>query len=330
MHPGGCLALGHISPPRCHLPGSVMRLFLLALVAVLVAVAVPSARAQTPLPEGWEEWRALGDGVVATRTTLSAPGTGGARRGKVSLARFDKKRAPAGEAIAVYDGAAASTALGAREGAAAVVLFRGGTQPFVKVAVVDLTTRAVRTVDLDRTAGAGYAPTAAVVCADPDGFTVLWQEEVRGNPQAEARSTFARVKADGTVLARPAAVPIPWSLGAIVDDGRGYTLAVNYDGTAPDQTRICFVTLTRDGKPEQHPWWGSRPSAVDEVQLVAVAGKVTAVYRSGGALLSAVADKTTGQWGKEADPSRTVATGLQAGAPYAVRAGAGSVEVVHR
>jgi hypothetical protein len=291
---------------------------------VTVKLTVPSARAQTPAADTWEEWRALGDGVVAVRATLSAPGAGGARRSKLSLARLDKKLAPAGEAIAVYDGAAASTAVGVREGAAAVVLFRGGPQPFVKVAVVDLTTRAVRTLDLDRSAGAGYAPTAAVVCADADGFAVVWQEEVRGNPQAEARSTFARVKADGTLLARPAAVPIPWSLGALVDDGRGYTLAVNYDGSAPDQTRICFVTLTRSGTPEQHPWWGSRPGLVDEVQLVAVAGKVTAVYRSAGALLSVVANKSTGQWGKEAEASRP------AGAPYALRAGAGGVEVVRR
>jgi hypothetical protein len=29
---------------------------------------------------------------------------------------------------------------------------------------------------------------------------------------------------------------------AIVDDRHGYTLAVNCDGAAPDQTRICFVT----------------------------------------------------------------------------------------
>jgi hypothetical protein len=268
--------------------------------------------------------------VVAARTVVTAPATGGAPRAKVTLGRLDKKLAPTGEPVPVYDGAAASTALGVRDGAAAVVLFRGGTQPFVKVAVVDLATRAVRTVDLDRTAGADYAPTGAVVCADPEGFTVLWQEQMRGNPQADARSTLARVKADGTVLAKPAAVPIPWSLGAIVDDGRGYTLAVNYDGAAPNQTRICFVTLTRDGRPEQHPWWGSRPSVVEEVQLVSTGGKVTAVYRSAGALLSIVADKTAGQWGKEAEPSRTVGTGLPAGAPYALRAGAGSVEVVRR
>jgi hypothetical protein len=307
-----------------------MRLFVLLLAALMFALPMSSARAETPSAEIWEEWRVLGDGILAARTALTAPGVDGARRGKVTLTRLDKKLAPSGEAIPVYDGAAASTALAVRDGAAAVVLFRGGARPFVKIAVVDLATRTVHTVDLDRTAGANYAPTAAVVCADPEGFTVLWQEEMRGNLQADARSTLARVKADGTVISKPATVPIPWSLGAIVDDGRGYTLAVNYDGAAPNQTRICFVTLTRDGQPEQHPWWGSRPSVVEDVQLVSIAGKVTAMFRSAGTLLSVVADKSTGQWGKEAEPSRTVSTGLQPGAPYALRAGAGGVEVVRR
>ncbi len=110
-------------------------------------------------------------------------------------------------------------------------------------------------------------------------------------------------------------MPIPWSLGAIVDDGRGYTLAVNFDGAAPDQTRLCFVTLNRAGQPEQHPWWGSRPAVVEEVQLVSVAGGVTAVYRSAGALLAVVADRSTGQWGKEAAASRTLASGVATGRP---------------
>ncbi len=245
-----------------------MRILLLALSTILLALVLtlPSpARAQAPSAESWEEWRVQGEAVVAARTALAAQANG-ARTAKVTLALLDRKLVAqaSGAPIAVYDGPAASTELGVRDGAAAVVLYRGGAQPFVKVALVDLGTRAVRVVDLDRTAGAEYAPTAAVICADPDGFTVLWQEQMRGNPQAEARSTLARVKVDGTFAARPAAVPIPWSLGAIVDDGRGYTLAVNFDGAAPDQTRICFVTLTRDGKPEQHPWWGSRPAVVEE------------------------------------------------------------------
>jgi hypothetical protein len=305
-----------------------MRPLLLALAALLLTLTLPSTTGAEAPFDGWEEWRALGAGVLTARTTLR--GTGGARKATVTLARLDQKLAPSGEAITVYDGPAVSTALGVRDGAAAVLLFRGGAQPSVRVAVVDLGTRAVRLVDLERTAGPDYAPTAAVVCADPDGFTVLWQEQMRGDPRAEARSAFVRVKVDGTLLAKPAAVPIPWSLGALADDGRGYTLAVNFDGAAPDQTRLCFVTLTRDGKPEQHPWWGSRPAVVEDVQLVSVAGKVTAVFRSAGSLLSVVADKSTGQWGKEAPPSRSLATGLPAAAPYAVRAGAGGVEVVKR
>ncbi len=305
-----------------------MRPLLLALVAALLAFTVPSpGRADAPSPD-WEEWRTLGDGVIAARTAVT--GAGSARRVKVTIARMTAKLAPAGEPIVAYDGVAAGTALGVREGAAAVVLFRGGAQPFVKVAVVDLATRSARVVDLARTAGASNTPSAALVCADPDGFTVLWQEQVAGNPQAEARSTLARLKADGSILAAPAAVPVPWALGAIVDDGRGYTLAVEFDGAAPDQTRLCFVTLSRAGLPEQHPWWGSRPGVVEEVQLLTVGGRVTAVYRSAGTLLAVVADKSTGQWGKEAAASRTLATGVATGTPYALRAGAGGVELVKR
>ena len=54
------------------------------------------------------------------------------------------------------------------------------------------------------------------------------------------------------------------------------------------------------------------------------------MFRSAGTLLSVVADKSAGQWGKEAESSRTVSTGLPAGAPYALRAGPGGVEVVRR
>lgn len=265
----------------------------------MLTLAMPLARVESP-PESWEEWRVLGDGIIAVRTAVTA--SSGTRGGKVTLARLDKELAPTGEVITLYDGPAASTALGVCDGAAAVVLFRGGAQPVVKVAVIDLATRVVRTVDLDRTTGADYSPSAVVVCGGAEGFTVLWQEHMQGNPKAEVRSTLARIKADGTLIAKPSAVPIPWSLGAIVDDGRGYTPAVNFDGPRPDKTRVCFVTLTREGKPEQHPWWGSRPSVVEEVQLMRAAGKVTAVFRGAGTLLSVDADKSAGQWGRR--PSR--------------------------
>jgi hypothetical protein len=269
---------------------------------------------------------------VAVETTASNDGT---HRGTVTLRRLDASLAPAGAPIDVYSGPEVGTAMAVREGSAAIVLFGGGAQPFVKVALVDLGTRAVRLVDLRRGGVAGYTPTAAVACADMgDAFTLIWQEQKPGDRSAEARSSIARVKPDGTVLAAPQAAPIPWSLAAIVDDGRGYTLAVNYDGAAPDQTRLCFVTLTRDGKPEQHPWWGSRPDVVVDVQLVIAGTKVVAVYRGGpkaASLLAVDADKVTGKWGVEAPPSRPVATGLAPGAPFAVWGlGTGDVKIVKR
>ena len=307
-----------------------MRPLLLALSLLLAVIALPRAARAQPIVLASQDWRALGDGVIAVETTASSDG---AHRGTVTLRRLDGRLAPAGAPVAVYSGPEVGTAMAVRDGAAAILLFGGSARPFVKVALVDLGSRAVRVVDLARTAGPDYAPTAAVACADADGFTLLWQEQKRGDRGAEARSTLARVKADGAVRAAPAAVPVPWSLAAIVDDGRGYTLAVNFDGAAPDQTRLCFVTLTRDGRPEQHPWWGSRPDVVNDVQLVIAGGRVTAVYRGGarsGSLLAVVADRDTGKWGVEAPPSRPLAARLAPDAPFAVRVKDGGVEIVKR
>ena len=105
---------------------------------------------------------------------------------------------------------------------AAVVVARGGEQPFVKIALVDLATGTVKLVPLERTAPAGYAPILGAVCADAEGFTVLWQEQQRGNERfaGSVHATLARVRADGTFLAKPSTVAIPWAIAAIVDDGR--------------------------------------------------------------------------------------------------------------
>lgn len=289
------------------------RALALVLSLVLAAIALP-ARAQGAAAT--EEWRALGDGVIALETAW--PATGGERQATVRLRQLDAKLAPRGAPVTVHDGAAAVATLAVRPGAAAVLLYRAGRDPRVEVALVDLVAGTSRRVDLARTAPSGYAPTAAVACADGDGFALLWQEQKVGDPGAEAHATLARVRPDGTFVQRPAAVAVPWSLAAIIDDGRGYTLALYYDGAAPDQTRLCFVTLTGDGKPEQHPWWGSRPGLVDEVQLALAGGAVVAAYRAGGgAIVSVVANRTTGQWGKEADPSRVLVPSASPRAPGA-------------
>jgi hypothetical protein len=46
-------------------------------------------------------------------------------------------------------------------------------------------------------------------------------------------------------------------------NGRGYHLALYYDGTTYGQTRLRLVTLSAAGRPEQHPWWVSLHRAGD-------------------------------------------------------------------
>jgi hypothetical protein len=266
--------------------------------------------------------------MLVMRTSWGARDASGERRGTVTLQRRDATGTPRGAAVTVYDGPAPLAALAVRAGMAGVVLWRGGARPFVKLALVDLgapelsralsdaaavgrsavpARRGVRLVNFPRRAPRGYEPLAAVIAPDAtaDGFVVLF-EEMGPTPDAEAHSTLAVVLRGGTQTSR--VVPVPWALAAIGDAGDRYVLAVRYDGGSRDSTRLCFVTLSRDGQPQQHPWWGAPPDAVDDVQLVRTsapdAGAATwsAVYRgsTGMRRIRGAPVDTTGQWGREA------------------------------
>lgn len=130
-------------------------------------------------------------------------------------------------------------------------------------------------------------------------------------------------------------VPVPWSLAALGDGGDRYVLVVRYDGGSAETTRLCFVTLTREGRPEQHPWWGAPPDAVDEVQLVRTnappeAPRWVAVYRSGGTELGkirAAPVDMSGTWGREAAPPRELGERSRT-APWTVRSDAGALTLL--
>ena len=312
-----------------------MRALALAIVGcfafLLVVVAPRPKEARADDEATYECWRALDDGAVSLKATLRT-GPDGGRTTSLTVQLLDDKLATKGSAVSVYDGPIVFSTLAVRPGVGAVAMFRRGVAPFAKVALVDLAKGTSRVIDLPRTAPSQMVPMSAVACADEGGFTLLWQEQNPADLSAssEAHSTMARVKADGTVLMKPTHVEIPWALGAIVDDGRGYTLAVLY-GNAIDQTRICFVTLTREGTPEQHPWWGSMPSRVEEVQLTMVSGAAMATYRAGTttkSIVAVTADKS-GSWGKEAAPSRDLAAKTPS-APFGVREKAGALQLVQR
>ena len=204
--------------------------------------------------------------------------------------------------------------------------------PFVKVALVDLVAGTSKVVELTRTAPIAYTPTSLVATGDESGFTILWQEQeltVAGS----VHSTMARLKTDGTVIKKPTNVAVDWALGAIVTNGKGYTLAVRYDGASPDQTRISFVTLDANGKPEQHPWWGSRAALIGEIQMLDIGGVVTAAYRAGAegkeSILAVEANSTTGQWGKDPAESKVLAA-KDGASPFTVRAKSGAIELVRK
>ena len=293
-----------------------------------------------------ESMMAESDGSVVLQTSWQSREPNGARRGVVTLQLRDGAGAPRGATLTVYDGPAPMTALAVRAGVVGVALWRGGAAPFVKLVLIDLeapevrralvdralvgraavSVRAgVRVVPLQRRAPARYEPLATVIAPDAvgDGFVVLYQE-TGPTPDAEAHSTLAVAPRAG----RPTVtvVPVPWSLAAIADAGARYVLAVRYDGGSRESTRLCFVTLTRAGQPEQHPWWGAPPDAVDEVQLVRTNAPTeatatwAAVYRGGGGMrhIRAAPVDMGGGWGREAPAPRELGERAQ-GTPWGVR-----------
>ncbi len=58
-------------------------------------------------------------------------------------------------------------------------------------------------------------------------------------------------------------------------------------------------------RPQEHPWWASRPGLIDEGQLFVRGERVTALYRGGpdGERLLQV-DVSAGSWGREAEAPR--------------------------
>ena len=311
-------------PPRWPL------LSLLLATVLTLFTSARSARAADD-PQTFEEWRATADGVVSVQNTATTD-KDGKFHAKVVLQALDGKLGKKGKAIDVYDGPFVITRLAVKGDVAAVLMYRGGGAPFVKVALVDVSLGTTKTIDLPRTAPKGHVPTSSIACADADGFTLVWQEQ---DPlqSYSVHTTMARVKTDGTIVKKPtAATGIVWALGAIVATDTGYMLAVRYDGSAPDQTRICFVTLNADGAPQEHPWWGSKPAQVNEIQMRVVGGEVKAIYRAGKgpeSILEVTVDKTTGQWGKEAPDAKVLAAKVASG-PFAVRTKGGAIEIVHR
>ncbi|MBW2525223.1 MAG: hypothetical protein JRI23_13650 [Deltaproteobacteria bacterium] len=187
---------------------------------------------------------------------------------------------------------------------ALVAVASGGAQRRIVLALVSIaedgTAEKPRLVEVPSPGGDRGTPTAIIACADPAGFTVLWQELTSAQSR-DAVTFLARIDPSGRWLVRPKQVPVPWSLGAIVHHQGGYHLAIFFDGASPDQTRLCTVRLTAAGQPREHPWWSSAPQLIDEVQLLSSGGRVHAYFLGGpdGATLKSTDLTDVRQWGHQ-------------------------------
>lgn len=123
------------------------------------------------------------------------------------------------------------------------------------------------------------APLGVAACATPEGFTVFFQETELADPSA-AHTFLANLRADGTRSGSVTEVPIPWAVGAALYNGRGFHLALFYPGDARG-VRLSMVSVTREGRPEQHPDWSSAAGMIRDVHLVRGGERILALYRGG-------------------------------------------------
>jgi len=306
----------------------------LAFGAVLVTMA-GVARAQPVAPDQATTAtlllrRTADGGAVLVRTTWFARGRDGRRRGEVLLQRYDARWHAVGRTQVVHRGPPVRTAVAVHGNNVLVAMVNGGESPFVKVSLAAPGAEP-RSYDVTRPSlGNTVSPSAVVAADDPEGFTVLWQEEPRDSAGRSASSAMVKVSADGTHRSTPTVAAVPWSLGALAWNGHGYHLAVFYDGSQQGQTRLCLVTLSPTGNPEQHPWWASPAGDPQDVQMLATAEGMVVVYRGGadGTHVYTFTSSQVGQWGQEAPAPRELgrvggaepfAAVLASGAPAVVR-----------
>lgn len=263
-----------------------MRAALLALGLLLLPITAPAQP-----PASYAEFRFAGDTpveiVVDAHTTLVADG----RR------------------LRVPDSARASAYVGASDAGVLLVLVRseGVRTVFVPVAGGRLGEPAAAQT-LERPAGDDRIPVGAAVAPTPEGFAVFWQEAHARNPSAAYETHVQQIGPEGELLGEPRPVPAVWPLAAAAympESGRYYFLLF-YGGRGPRQTRLCGVHVDAETlRPQEHPWWASRPGLIDEAQLFVDGERVRALYRGGlegERLLEA--DVSQGSWAREAPSPR--------------------------
>ncbi|UJR79307.1 hypothetical protein [Sandaracinus amylolyticus] len=296
-----------------------MRIFSILLS---LALGLPSLALAQPVPIGpTREVRALDAGLVTVTTTWSEARGRRAARVTASLG--------AARPLVLHDGATVRTAIGGDRDALLVVAFHGGERPFVRAHLTRVDGGALiagPSLELARDEAARrptLRPAAALVATTPEGFTVIVQEQDTRDPNADVVTTMTRIARDGALIEAPRVVAIPWALGALAWNGRGYHLAVLWGGWGAQHAgtaRVCLVTLSEQGAPQQHPWWASAFDSLSDVQLVRRAdGAMVLGWRRGDALgVMAHVSSTPGGWGAEPAPAIEVAR-IAPDAPFALQ-----------
>lgn len=312
---------------RARRAAPLLPLLVTALVPALAAAQPPPGA--PPGPRVWNHVRFAGDREVRVRTAWQSSSPGAEAEVTLRVAgrpgQLELHRGPAIVTDVAADGDRVLVAMSE--------MAPGGS---LHLALVEVPADGPPRVVARRRARIGerrWTPTAVATTATPDGFAVLWQaQSFQGRGRGgQARTLLARVGEDGGWSRRPSTVPVPWAIAGLVWNGGGYHLALYYDGSQPNQTRLCMVTLTEAGQPEQHPWWASRPGMVDEVQLVRDGEQILAVYRGGpsGMQLLSRDVRPVGAWGQDVGAA-TDRGRIGADEEFALRVDGGAVQVVRR
>ena len=311
-------------------------LFALLLIFPIAVLAQPDPNGGEA--RSWDDVRTLPDGVLRVRTHWNAVRDGGARTCTVRVERLALDGRTVTASREIFSGPAVVPAVATSADLALVSLVHEGPSPFVKLAFVDLPAAggvAVRPlIAVPRPDAARTFPSWAVVAADPSGFAILWQETSMVDANDAAHSFLGRLRRDGTWVDRPHSVEVPWPTAAMAWNGHGWHLALWFGGFGgqggPDGIRVCLVTLSEQGRPEQHPWWISRPEHVGEIQMLRTAAGMEVFWRGGrdGRTLHSHRSEATGNWGSEPPAAQAHGT-IGDDEPFAIREGAGGrAEVV--
>lgn len=157
-----------------------------------------------------------------------------------------------------------------------------------------------------RVAGDDRTPVGISVTARPDGFAVIWQEGSTASASALWQTFEARFGPSGQAAGTSRALgAVSWPIADVVHLGGRYLMLLYFGGASPEGTRLCAVHVDESGRPQEHPWWASRPGVISEARLVVHGARAIAVYRGGldgRTLLEA--DVTEGAWAREAPEPR--------------------------